>query len=171
MSESEVSKLKSILLKSSSKSKIKSPLKKLQNKCRSYLIREYGPNCNIKYKFSYQIIDNLLYSRFTHFVAVFKDKMITDFIDEFLKRFYKKRESNKKIPQYASFYINYQKYFCVPTFRVKFYNKKIHQQREKKAKCFYNEKFKDKESNASIENDLGIGAASMGDKPGQGKLY
>ena len=169
-SNSMSSKLKSILIKNSSKSKKKTFLQKIESKCQSYLIKKYGSHCHYKYTYSYQIIDNLIFNRNTHLVTRFKDNMISDFIDEFLKRYYKKREANNKIPQFASFYVNYQKYFCIPTFRVKFYNKKIHYQREKKAKCFYNEKFKDKESHTSSQNDVGICPNSMGGKP-RGKLY
>ena len=99
--------------------------------------------------------------------------MINEYIDEFLKRFYRKRESHKKIPQFALFYTNYQKYFCTPTFPAKFYNKKIHRQREEKAKCFYNAKFKDKdkESNSCSDNDIEMCPASTGGKPGIGKKY
>ena len=97
--------------------------------------------------------------------------MISDYIDEFLKRFYKKKECFKKIPQFSLFYTNYQTYFCIPTYRKKYYNKVIHKQREKKAKCFYNEKFKNKESHSNSENDIGICAASMGGKSHKGKFY
>ena len=163
-------KLKAFLIKNSSQSKKKASLLKIESKSKLYLIKKYGPNCSYKYKYSYQVIENLIYNKNSHLVSIFKDKMIADFIDEFLKKFYKKRESFYKIPQFASFYINYQKYFCIPTFRVKFYNKKIHYQREKKAKCFYNEKFKDKESHSFSQNDVGVCPNSMGGKP-KGRLY
>ena len=136
-------------------------IEQIKYKINSYLIKEYGPNCNNKYKYSYQITENLIYNKGSHLVSEFKDKMIMDFIDEFLKRFYNKGESFQKIPQYSEFYINYQKYFCIPTFRVKFFNKKIHQQREKKAKNYYNEKFQEKDSDSISENNIGIGAISM----------
>jgi len=126
------SKLKSLLvknfseLKKQNKSQNQSILNKIPLIPYLYLMNQYGPYCEYKYRYSYQVIDNLVYNRNTHLTTRFKDNMITDFIDEFLKRFYKKKESFNKIPQFASFYINYQKYFCIPTFRVKFYNKKIH---------------------------------------------
>ena len=164
-------KFKKILIKDPSKSRKKAPLQIIQLKSKIYLQNQYGSNCNLKNKYSYQVIDNLIFNRNSHLTTVFKDNMINDFIDEFLKRFYKKRESFKKIPQFTSFYLNYQRYFCIPTFRVKFYNKKIHYQREKKAKCFYNEKFKDKENHTFSANDIGICAASMGGEPRRGKIY
>ena len=137
----------------------------------SYLSKEYASKCNDKYKYFYQVTENLIYNKETHLVSEFKDKMISDYIDEFLKRFYRKKESFQKIPQYSEFYINYQKYFCVPTFRIKFFNKKIHNQREKKAKCYYNKNFKELDTDSLSENNIGIGAISMDSKFEKGKLY
>ena len=148
------------------------PISQIKNKINSYLINEYGPNCSNKYKYIYQITQNLLYNRPTHLVSIFKDEMISDFIDEFLKKFYKKKDSLKKLPQYYEFYTNYQNYFCIPTFRVNFYNKKIYQQREKKARCFYNEKFKEMDNTLTeSEKNMGICAISVDGKSLRGNLY
>ena len=165
--------IKTIKINNSSKLNLEKSLKKIEYITKTYLKNEYGSNCNIKYTYSYQVIENLINHKCTHLYSIFKDNMINEYIDEFLKRFYRKRESHKKIPQFALFYTNYQKYFCTPTFPAKFYNKKIHRQREEKAKCFYNAKFKDKdkESNSCSDNDIEMCPASTGGKPGVGKKY
>ncbi len=165
--------IKTIKINNSSKLNMEKSLKKIEYITKTYLKNEYGSNCNIKYTYSYQVIENLINHKCTHLYSIFKDNMINEYIDEFLKRFYRKRESHKKIPQFALFYTNYQKYFCTPTFPAKFYNKKIHRQREEKAKCFYNAKFKDKdkESNSCSDNDIEMCPASTGGKPGIGKKY
>ena len=154
-----------------SKLKATMSLELIKYKMNSYLRKEYGSKCNNKYKYFYQVTENLIYNKETHLVSEFKDKMISDYIDEFLMRFYRKKESFQKIPQYSEFYINYQKYFCVPTFRIKFFNKKIHNQREKKAKCYYNKNFKELDTDSLSENNIGIGAISMDGKFDKGKLY
>ena len=154
-----------------SKLKATMSFKLIKYKMNSYLRKEYGSKCNDKYKYFYQVTENLIYNKETHLVSEFKDKMISDYIDEFLKRFYRKKESFQKIPQYSEFYINYQKYFCVPTFRIKFFNKKIHNQREMKAKCYYNKNFKELDTDSLSENNIGIGAISMDSKIEKGKLY
>ena len=154
-----------------SKLKATMSFKLIKYKMNSYLRKEYGSKCNNKYKYFFQVTENLIYNKETHLVSEFKDKMISDYIDEFLKRFYRKKESFQKIPQYSEFYINYQKYFCVPTFRIKFFNKKIHNQREKKAKCYYNKNFKELDTDSLSENNIGIGAISMDSKFDKGKLY
>ena len=53
------------------------------------------------------IVNSLIFNKNTHLVAMFKDSMIWDYIDEFLKRFYKKNESYERVPRFASFYKNY----------------------------------------------------------------
>jgi hypothetical protein len=154
-----------------SKLKATMSLELIKYKINSYLKKEYGPRCNNKYKYFYQVTQNLIFNKETHLVSEFKDKMINDYIDEFLRRFYKKKESFQKIPQYSEFYINYQKYFCIPTFPVKFFNQKIHHQREKKAKFYYNQNFKDLDSDSISENNIGIGAISMDGKFDKGQIY
>ena len=154
-----------------SKLKATMSLELIKYKMNSYLRKEYGSKCNNKYKYFYQVTENLIYNKETHLVSEFKDKMISDYIDEFLNRFYRKKESFQKIQQYSEFYINYQKYFCVPTFRIKFFNKKIRNQREKKAKCYYNKNFKELDTDSLSENNIGIGAISMDSKIEKGKLY
>ena len=165
--------IKTIKINNLSKLNLEKSLKKIEYITKTYLKNEYGSNCNIKYTYSYQVIENLINHKCTHLYSIFKDNMINEYIDEFLKRFYRKKESHKKIPQFALFYTNYQKYFCTPTFPAKFYNKKIHRQREEKEKCFYNAKFKDKdkESNSCSDNDIEMCPASTGGKPGVGKKY
>ena len=145
-----------MLNKLSSKLKATMSLELIKYNIGSYLQNEYGPNCNNKYKYFYQLIQNLIYNRQTHLVSQFKDKMILDYIDEFLKRFYKKKESFGIIPQYSKFYANYQNYFCIPTFRIK---------------CFYNQNFKEIDSHSKSENNIGIGAISMDSKFDKGKIY
>ena len=153
------SKLNTVTKKSISDSKeTKQPFllskRQIKYNINSYLIKEYGSNCKNKYKYFYQIIENLLYKKNTHYVSEFKDQIILDITDEYLKKYYDKRESFKKIPQYSKFYILYQLYFCIPTFRTNFFNRKIHQQREKKAGCFYYEHFKENNANSSSENSI-----------------
>ena len=160
-----------MLNKLPSKLKVNMSLELIKYNIGSYLKKEYGPNCNNKYKYFYQLIQNLIYNRQTHLVSQLKDKMILDYIDEFLKQFYKKKESFGIIPQYSKYYANYQNYFCILTFRIKFFNNKIHHQREEKAKCFYNQNFKEIDSHSISENNIGIGAISMNSKFDKGKIF
>ena len=168
------SKLSTVIKKSISNSKAtKQPFlsskRPIKYNINSYLIKEYGSNCKTKYKYFYQIIENLLYKKNTHYVSEFKDQIILDITDEYLKKFYAKKESFKKIPQYSKFYILYQIYFCIPTFRTVFFNRIIHQQREKKAGCFYYEHFKEN-INANSSNENNIESEQMNNKLDREKI-
>jgi hypothetical protein len=77
------------------------------------IIKNY--NCTKK-KYEKYIINNLLNNANCHLVSIFKERMLTDFVDEFLRREYAKAESADRIPKFALYYKNYLKFFCQPTF-------------------------------------------------------
>ena len=62
------------------------------------------------------IMEVLVFNKNCHLVTIFKDFMILDYVDEFLKRYYRNSESKDRIPRFANFYKNYLKFFCKPTF-------------------------------------------------------
>ena len=62
-------------------------------------------NCNLK-QYGIIYINNLIESKNCHSVATFKDYMLSDFIDEFLRREYSKKESLERIPKFANYYKN-----------------------------------------------------------------
>ena len=90
------------------------------------------------------IMEVLIFNKDCHLVTVFKDYMIWDFIDEFLKRFYNREEGKDRIPRYAHFYRNYSKFFCKPTFRDFDINEIIQDHSEKRAELYYNQNFRNK---------------------------
>lgn len=99
------------------------------------------------------IVNSLIFNKNTHLVAMFKDSMIWDYIDEFFKRFYKKNESYERVPRFASFYKNYLKFFCKPTFANFTVNNLIQEYNEKKAELYYNQNFKSKKKDAENEEN------------------
>ena len=48
--------------------------------------RKYG-NCHIEFE-NLKVVNDLIYNEQTHMVSIFKDYLILDDINEFLKRFY-----------------------------------------------------------------------------------
>ena len=117
---------------------------------------------NIKYKIKYNsrkiyndlIMFTLLFNKNTHLVSLFKDYMIYDYVDEFLKRFYTDIEISERLPQFSVFYKNYLTFFCQPCFTSFKYNNLIQRNREKKAELFYNKNFREK--NKESNEDEGI---------------
>ena len=61
--------------------------------------------------YSINIIDNIIFNEKSHIVAEFKDRLIIDDNGEFLKRYYKKRESDTRLPKFYEYYDLYSKIF------------------------------------------------------------
>ena len=103
------------------------------------------------------LLENVIQSKYCHDIAVFKEKILYNYKEEFLKRFYLKKESKIRIPKFVSFYKNYLTFFCKPTFSELNLNDMIQIYSEKKAQLFYNENYKDdnnlKTDNTNNEND------------------
>ena len=95
------------------------------------------------------IINNLIASVKGHYYAQFKDKLIIEYNGEFLKRFYRIKESYERIPKFAKYYRNYLKFFCKSIFSNLYFNKLIHDFNEKRARIYYRfqKQKKDKEQN------------------------
>ena len=126
--------------------------------------KRYGAKAKIEYNYLGLIMDNLIFNKNSHLVSVFKDYMIYDYLDEFLKRFYPKPESNERVPKFATFYKNYLNFFCKPTIRHKYLNDLIHKLSEKKAEIFYNKNYKSKNDTNSLQDDYGIAEDSESDE-------
>ena len=126
---------------------------KIEKKIMTTFNNKYNSHCKKKYKYIEQIMYNLMFNKNTHLVTVFKDYMIWDYVDEFLKRFYYKYETTERLPKFASFYKNYLDFFCQPAFCDFFYNDLIQKNREKKAELFYNENFHAKKGKDTQEDE------------------
>ena len=115
------------------------------------IIKNY--NCSKK-KYEKYIINNLLNNANCHLVSIFKERMLTDFVDEFLRREYAKAESADRIPKFALYYKNYLKFFCQPTFSNFVINNIISDYGERKAEVYYKNNY---QGGKSKENeDLGF---------------
>ena len=93
-------------------------------------------------------INDIIDTKNCHLVAIFKDYLISDYIDEFLRRFYKNKESKLRIPKFSDYYKNYLTFFCKPIFSDFFANKIIQSYGEAKAEIYYKKNYgnKNKES-------------------------
>ena len=103
------------------------------------------------------IMYTLLFNKNTHLVSLFKDYMIYDYAEEFLKRFYSKLETSERLSKFAIFYRNYLSFFCHPCFKNLFFNCLVQKNRERKAELFYKKNFietkkKDNEDEGIIED-------------------
>ena len=125
-------------------------------------------NKNLKYKYntsnpnflcSLDIFntENLIYNKRSHLVELFKDYMLWNYIDEFLRRFYKTEESKERISTLYLYYKQYLSFFCKPIFTNFKYNDILLTGEEKKAKLFYNNYYiKKNKEREDINKDNGI---------------
>ena len=100
-------------------------------------------------KYDRILLENFVQSKYCHDIAVFKEKILFYFDDEFLKRYYTITESTERVPKFVHYYHNYLLFFCNPTFSELTMNEIIQKHGEKKAQLFYNEKYKEE----SVHNE------------------
>ena len=89
------------------------------------------------------ILENFIRSKYCHDLAFFKEQLLFNYNEEFLKRFYMIEESEYRIPKFVTYYKNYLMFFCRPVFSELNLNDLIQEYSEKKAKIFYNNNYKD----------------------------
>ena len=83
------------------------------------------------------IVDSLIYNKNTHLVSKFKDYMVLDYIDEFLKRIYFVNESKERLPKISQYYKNYLKFFCHPIYKNFKFNSIIQSYGDDQAELYY----------------------------------
>ena len=124
------------------------PENSLQNECSSSLyvyesnnistntlIKKIFKLFNKKYSkmplnYNINIIDNIIFNEKSHIVAEFKDRLIIDDNGEFLKRYYKKRESDTRLPKFYEYYDLYSKIF--PNYTIFYEGKYLYQNIQRK---------------------------------------
>jgi hypothetical protein len=99
-------------------------------------------------------LDALVYSKNSHIFTSYKDNLIWNYIDEFLKRYYSIAESAERLPRISNYYKNYLKFFCSPMFRNFKLNDLIQTYGDNKAEIYYKKTYskKQKEKDAFNEN-------------------
>ena len=112
----------------------------IQRKLHIYIIKTYNTT---PYVYKQQITFHLLHNSPTHLVSIFKEHMINDYIEEFLKREYTLQESTDRLPKFARFYKNYLQFFCKATLRHFRLNDIIKTYGEEKAENYYKENYQD----------------------------
>ena len=110
-------------------------------------------NCTKKTYDKY-IINCLLNNSNCHLVSIFKEKMLLDYVDEFLRRQYTIKESSERIPKFAIYYKNYLLFFCQPTFSNFVINDIINDYGERRGEIYYKNNYQGGKSNEN--EDLGF---------------
>ncbi len=72
------------------------------------LSKKYSTNRDY---YNVKIVNDLIYNENTHVVSIFKDYLILDDINEFLKRPYNVSETKARLPKLCNFYDKYSQVF------------------------------------------------------------
>ncbi len=124
------------------------------------LILLYSKYGDIEEDLNYFYINQILYNRPSHYNSIFKEYQYINFIDEFLKRFYNRKESISRIPKLNDYYKNYHLFFCRPIFRNYKICELMHNYGDNKAEIFYKKNYatsneeEEEEKESSSENSL-----------------
>ena len=97
----------------------------------------YSKYIDIEEDYNNLFINQLLYNKTSHFNIVFKEYQYSNFINEFLKKYYKYNESMKKIHKLFNYYRNYNLFFSKPVFCNNKYSTLLHHYGDKQAEIFY----------------------------------
>ena len=81
----------------------------LENRVRKKLIRRYEKPLSYH---DVKMINDIIYNEKTHYVELFKEYLIYEDINEFLKRFYNTNEISIKLPKILLFYEKYSKIYA-----------------------------------------------------------
>ena len=125
-------------------------LKRYENYFHKKLVIKYNA---LPQEYIQNQINNFIIAKYCHSLASFKENLIYYDIDEFLKEYYKKKESINRIPKFPEFYKSYLDFFCFPTLADLKLNDLIEEMVEKKAKVFYNDNYKDEYNEDGKPND------------------
>ena len=139
-----------------------SPLKyfiSLENRARYKLIKRY--NKPLSYH-DVKIINDILYNEKTHYVEQFKEYLIYEDYNEFLKRFYRTFEINIKLPKILIFYEKYSKiyanYTVIPESKYMYKNikrkQKMIDQMQNNGNNYSEYEEEDEDSNEEISNTV-----------------
>ena len=129
----------------------------LENRARHKLVKRYNKPLSYHDK---KMINDILYNEKTHYVEGFKEYLIYEDYNEFLRKFYKSKELDIKLPKILFFYEKYSKiypnYTVIPESKYMYKNikrkqKMIDQMQNNKNKN-KNKDFESEENEDSIED-------------------
>ena len=143
--------------------------KNFKNNC--LLSIEYLAHKNLSKRYNYTkdkynllAINFLLSNKTCRMVSLFKEEMITDFVDEFLKRKYSFKESKERIPKFYLYYKHYSIFFGQPFFTNFSFNVLLQKNGEKKARIYYKNHYQNGESKDEDNENIGFAESGSEDE-------
>ena len=105
--------ISSIMTNPKKSPKITYNLKDIKIHAYNNLIKKYN---TLPYQYNLIQIDNCIKGKYCHSLASFKEKLIYEYLDEHLKKSYKIKEIQKKIPLFYDYYKVYLDFFFLSVF-------------------------------------------------------
>ena len=144
-------------------------IKTKKNKCLFSFESQVRNNLYKKYnftqkKYNLQCVNYLLSNATCRLVSVFKEKMIIDYVDEFLKRKYNIKESKERIPKFYLYYKHYSIFFGQPFFTDFSFNIILQKSGEKKARIYYKNHYQNGESKDDDNENIGFAESGSDDE-------
>ena len=136
-----------------------------KNKISSFLINKNLQKHNsTPQEKNIMLINDLIESKETHFIAIFKDYLISDYQEEFLRRYFIITEINEVMPKFYQYYKNYLNFFCKGTFSDFDVNQIMQEFGECQAEFYYNRNYghKDRMQKKEKKDDDGEGEDNNG---------
>ena len=176
LAESNTTSYLSNFLNNTNKTSNKQNVENAKNTKYKYLLtfeRRVQNNLKDKYNYSnrkYELlcINHLLRNSNCRLVSIFKERMIIDYIDEFLKRIYNLKESKERIPKFYLYYKHYSIFFGQPFFTDFDLNLILQKNGEKKARIYYKNQYQNGESKDD-DNENGFAESGSDDEDERGK--
>ena len=116
-------------------------------------IQKHNSSPSIK---NLMLINDLIESKENHFIAIFKDYLISDYKEEFLRRFFTIDEIKEVLPKFYQYYKNYLIFFCKGTFADFSLNGLIQEYGEEQAEFYYNQNYGHKDKTKKKDKKGGI---------------
>jgi hypothetical protein len=104
----------------------------------NYNLQKHNSTPNKK---NVMLINDLMESKETHFIATFKEYLISDFHEEFLRRYFVFNEIKEILPKFYQYYKNYLNFFCKGTFSDFNLNEIMQEYGECQAEFYYNKNY------------------------------
>ena len=104
------------------------------------LYSKYG---DIEDDYFISFINQLVFNMPTNYNRIYKESLYINNLQEFLRRYYKKRETRDRIPKLSDYYKNYLKFFCRPFFKMVKLGKIVYNFQDKQAEIFYKNNYDD----------------------------
>ena len=115
----------------------------------SLIFSKYG---DIQEDFNLLIANQLVFNKSSHLNILYKESKILQDKDEYLRRFYKNKESLKRIPKLNDYYKNYHIFFCKATITDFELGNVLKNYEDNKAEIFYKNNYNDTNINKE-DND------------------